>query len=49
MVSKEEVVNISTNFSKFEESRENLPDQRTAKLEHMNWSNIFGTFLLPQL
>ena len=41
MVNKQEVVNILTNFSKFEESREALI-RGTAKLEQMNWSNIFG-------
>ena len=47
MVNKQEVVNILTNFSKFEESRKELIRRLrgTAKLEQMNWSNIFGTLL----
>ena len=48
MVNKKEVVNILTNFSKFEESQEELI-RGTAKLEQMNWSNIFGTLLSPRL
>ena len=48
MVNKLEVVNILTNFSKFEESGEELIGG-TAKLEQMNWSNIFGRLLLPRL
>ena len=44
----QEIVNILTNFSKFEEVREELI-RRTAKLEQMNWSNIFGILLLPRL
>ena len=48
MVNKQEVVNVLTNFSKFEESREELI-RGTAKLEQMNWTNIFGMLLLPRL
>ena len=44
MVNKQEVVNILTNFSEFEELQEELISG-TAKLEQMNWSNIFGTLL----
>ena len=44
VVNKQEVVKILTNFSKFEESREKLI-RGTAKLEQMNWSNIFGMLL----
>ena len=48
MVNKQKVVNILTKFSKYEESLEELI-RGTVKLEEMNWSNIFGTLLLPQL
>ena len=43
LVIKQEVVNILTNFSKFEESLGELI-RISAKLEQMNWSNIFGIF-----
>ena len=43
IVNKQEVVSISTNFSKFEESQGKLI-RISAKLEQMNWSNIFGIF-----
>ena len=46
MVNKQEVVLM--NFSKFEKSQEELI-RGTAKLEQMNWSNIFETLLLPRL
>ena len=48
MGNKLEVVKISTNFSKFEESQEELI-RGNAKREQMNWSNIFWTLLLPRL
>ena len=43
MINKQEVVKNLTHFSKFEELI-----RGTAKLEQRNWSNIFGTFLLPR-
>ena len=43
MVNNQEVVNILMNFSKFEESQEELI-RGTAKLEQMNWSN--DTFIV---
>ena len=48
IINKQEVVKISTKFSKFEESREELI-RETAKLEQINSSNAFGTLLLPRL
>ena len=48
MVNKQEVVNILTNFSKIEKTQEELT-RGTAKLEQMNWPNIFGTLLSLRL
>ena len=48
MVNEQEVVDILTNFSKFEESYEELI-RVTAKLEQMNLSNIFTMLLFLQL
>ena len=41
-------MNVLTNVSKFEESREELI-RGTAKLEQMHWLNFFGMLLLPGL
>ena len=48
MVNKQEFANILTNFSKVEESREEL-SKGIAKLKQMNWTNILRTILLPRL
>ena len=48
MVNKQEVVKILMNCSKFEESQEELI-RGAAKLEQMNWSNIFEALLLLRL